>query len=358
MKLIYLISLFSLLPFVINAQEIFTESELFAKFKEENSCWYYTEEKMVEESDKIINFQKKFNLDIKSDDPQFWDEVTEKIKLRYPSFDYSTCGEIIELDKDKELANLLAEVWEENNPWFGEDVDMTSFAIDVHQELVEDGFDPDSQVYYATLNQKMREQFPDYFDNGTAQSETENTSEEVDDEYYTLIVDGSTLIFEGEIEQGLYYDLKDILKINSSVNKLILKSSGGLEEEALDVADIIIDYGLDTHAFNCESSCTILFAAGENRTLQRGYKLGFHRTYWGASSLENYYEYYKDDYNGVFDFTSWVYDDTQDTLFKKFQYFIERDVDPLFIIKTLRAKSDGMWYPRRKELLNANFITQ
>ena len=68
--------------------------------------------------------------------------------------------------------------------------------------------------------------------------------------------------------------------------------------------------------------------------------------------------HYKDDYDSVFDFTSWVYDDTQDTLFKKFQYFIERDVDPLFIIETLRAKSDGMWYPRRKELLNANFITQ
>ena len=62
--------------------------------------------------------------------------------------------------------------------------------------------------------------------------------------------------------------------------------------------------------------------------------------------------------DGVFDFTSWVYDDTQDTLFKKFQYFIERGVDPLFIIKTLKAKSDGMWHPRRKELRNANFITQ
>ena len=57
-------------------------------------------------------------------------------------------------------------------------------------------------------------------------------------------------------------------------------------------------------------------------------------------------------------FTEWVHDDTQDSLFIKFQYFIEQGVDPLFIIKTLRAKSDGMWHPRRKELLNANFITQ
>ena len=40
------------------------------------------------------------------------------------------------------------------------------------------------------------------------------------------------------------------------------------------------------------------------------------------------------------------------------QYLIERGVEPLFIIKTLRATTEGMWYPRRKELLDANFITE
>ena len=358
MRLLYFICISSFLSFSINAQEIINESELFANFKEQNSCWYYTEDNMVNESEKIINFQKKYNLKTKSNEPEFWQEVTEKIKLRFPNFDYSTCGEIIELNKDSELATLLAEVWEENNPWFGEDVDMTQYAIEIHLELVEDGFDPDSQLYYATLNEKMREKFPDYFENDITQSETEDANTDLDEEYYTLTVDGNSLIFEGDIERGLYYDLKDKLKNNPPVSQLVLKSLGGLEEEALDVADLIIDFELDTHAFSCESSCTILFAAGEKRTLQRGYKLGFHRTYWSATSLETYYDYYQDDYDSVFDFTSWVYDDTQETLFKKFQFFIERGVDPLFIIKTLRAKSDGMWHPRRKELLNANFITE
>ena len=359
MRICNLIIIFAFFPFFINAQEILSESELFEKFKIRNSCWYNTENKMVEESEKIIDFQKKFNLEVKSNTQEFWNQVTNKIKIRYPDFDFSKCNEQINLNEEETmLSKLMADTWEANNPWFGVETDMTSFAIDVHLEIVESGIDPDSQTYYDMLDEKMREQFPDYFNNVTTQSDTENTSEELDDKYYTLTVDGNSLIFDGDIEAGLYYDFKDILKINPSVNKLILKSYGGTEEEALDVADIIIDYGLDTHAFNCESSCTILFAAGENRTLQRGYKLGFHRTYWSASSLETYYEYYKDDYDGVFDFTSWVYDDTQDTLFKKFQYFIERGVDPLFIIKTLKAKSDGMWHPRRKELRDANFITQ
>ena len=93
----------------------------------------------------------------------------------------------------------------------------------MHLEIVESGIDPDSQTYYDMLDEKMREQFPDYFKNVTTQSDTENTSEELDDTNYTLTVDGNSLIFDGDIEAGLYYDFKDILKINPSVNKLILE---------------------------------------------------------------------------------------------------------------------------------------
>ena len=40
------------------------------------------------------------------------------------------------------------------------------------------------------------------------------------------------------------------------------------------------------------------------------------------------------------------------------QFLIERNVDPLFAIKTLKAESDDMWYPRRKELISSGFITE
>jgi hypothetical protein len=65
MKLICIILAIFLYPFFINADEIFSEKELFAKFKEENSCWYNTEESMVEESEKIKKTEKKFNLEVK-----------------------------------------------------------------------------------------------------------------------------------------------------------------------------------------------------------------------------------------------------------------------------------------------------
>ena len=152
--------------------------------------------------------------------------------------------------------------------------------------------------------------------------------------------------------------MKELLLANPAINRVVINSTAGLEETALYVADLIIDFDFIYDTLGCYSSCTMLFVAGNKRTLQRGYKIGFHRSYWSAEDLEYYYNKRKDEYDDVFDFTSWVYDDTQDWVFKKMQYFIERGVDPLFIIKTLRAKSEGMWYPRRKELLDANFITE
>lgn len=352
---IFLFIYLSLISSFISAKEIFTEAELFIKFKDENSCWYNTEDKMVQETDKIINFLKKFSTKLNSNEEDFWKEVNNKIKLRFPNFNYAMCEE------GYEEANLEDEVseemltWWENNQWFGENDEMTSFAIDIHDELEESGIEIESDAYFNALNEKMRAQFPNYFSENNDLVINDNSSQIINDDY-TLSVDGHDLIFEGDIESSLYADIKYILKNNPAISKLVLKSQGGLEEEALDIADLIIDFDLDTHAFICESSCTLLFIAGNKRTLQRGHKLGFHRTYWSAESLERYYDYYQEDYDSVFDFTSWVYDDTQNMLFKKFEFLIERGVEPLFIIKTLQADSDGMWFPRRKELKNANFI--
>ena len=40
------------------------------------------------------------------------------------------------------------------------------------------------------------------------------------------------------------------------------------------------------------------------------------------------------------------------------EYLIERGVEPLFAIKTMKADSNDMWYPRRKELETAGVIRE
>jgi len=62
--------------------------------------------------------------------------------------------------------------WQEENPWFGQDTEMTSFAYGVHERLVnEEGIDPESSAYYKSIDTRMRDVFPSYFgDNNESSS--------------------------------------------------------------------------------------------------------------------------------------------------------------------------------------------
>jgi hypothetical protein len=59
-----------------------------------------------------------------------------------------------------------AESWRDDNPWFGSDDEMTAFALGLHNKLTKDGLDPRSDEYYEKINSRMRQVFPDQFDDG------------------------------------------------------------------------------------------------------------------------------------------------------------------------------------------------
>lgn len=58
--------------------------------------------------------------------------------------------------------------WLQNNEWFGQDQELTSFAYGVHEKLVsQDGVDPRSDSYYEKLDKRLHEVFPDKFGDET-----------------------------------------------------------------------------------------------------------------------------------------------------------------------------------------------
>ena len=58
-----------------------------------------------------------------------------------------------------------AEAWGARNKWFGVDTAMTYTAFDLHKKLVdEEGFDPQSDEYYAEIDKRIRLEFPNKFD--------------------------------------------------------------------------------------------------------------------------------------------------------------------------------------------------
>ena len=69
-----------------------------------------------------------------------------------------------------------AEAWAEKNDWFGKDNAMTYTAFDYHKKLTEqEGFDPNSDEYYAEIDKRMKLDFPHKFANTTSQESTKPT---------------------------------------------------------------------------------------------------------------------------------------------------------------------------------------
>lgn len=132
-------------------------------------------------------------------------------------------------------------------------------------------------------------------------------------------------------------------------------------ESSYKIADVIIDYELNTHVIDiCFSGCTTIFLGGEKRTMARASKLGFHRSWWGHEEMKAYYESEKENsgWSDVWEFASWVHDDAQEEIYRAFTFLLERNITAIFAIKTLKAESEDGWYPRRKELIEAKFLTQ
>jgi hypothetical protein len=58
-----------------------------------------------------------------------------------------------------------AESWREGNSWFGQDEEMTSLALGVHEKLVKDNgmAYATTDEYYKRIDATMRKRFPEYF---------------------------------------------------------------------------------------------------------------------------------------------------------------------------------------------------
>jgi hypothetical protein len=70
-----------------------------------------------------------------------------------------------------------AESWRESNNWFGQDEEMTSLALGVHEKLVKDNgmAYATTDEYYRRIDATMRKRFPEYF-NDEVEVETRKPS--------------------------------------------------------------------------------------------------------------------------------------------------------------------------------------
>jgi len=54
--------------------------------------------------------------------------------------------------------------WQSENPWYGQDTEMTATALGIHEKLKNDGVRIGSEEYYERLDKTMRKRFSEYFE--------------------------------------------------------------------------------------------------------------------------------------------------------------------------------------------------
>ena len=120
------------------------------------------------ETDNIIDAQQRMN------EAQY--KLTQMQNYR-PQYDSALQAEENDVYIQPERPQIAkpdrkALAWQDKNSWFGQDEEMTSLALGLHEKLVRAGTNPTSEEYYTTIDKTMRKRFPEYFGDDSLDVET------------------------------------------------------------------------------------------------------------------------------------------------------------------------------------------
>jgi len=88
----------------------------------------------------------------------------KEIASREPVKQPNTISEVNVPRQNTSVGSPRAEAWGEKNQWFGKDKPMTYTAFDIHRQLIdEEGYDAESDEYYAEIDKRIRLEFPHKF---------------------------------------------------------------------------------------------------------------------------------------------------------------------------------------------------
>ena len=107
------------------------------------------------DSEKVMEAQEKLtSAKIKAD----------KVKNFKPQPLQEDASDVTIQDNSSAQVDKRAEDWVARNPWFETDLEMNSLAMGVHNKLIAEGMSTDSDEYYEKIDTRMRQIFPDKFE--------------------------------------------------------------------------------------------------------------------------------------------------------------------------------------------------
>ena len=84
-------------------------------------------------------------------------------------------SESVETEQPQPRISPKAQQWAEDNNWFGSDRVLTSAAMGIHEDLLQEGIDAETDEYYNQINKRMKEYFPQKFAESSNEEKTKST---------------------------------------------------------------------------------------------------------------------------------------------------------------------------------------
>ena len=175
-----------------------------------------------------------------------------------------------------------------------------------------------------------------------------------------FVINNNDLVISG----GKVGDVDKILSLlenNENINRVVFNGvyQGG-QTDGLEISDLIIDFELDTHIIDyCWGNCIFMFMGGQNRTMAKGSELAINMTGYRLEFIEGIIE--NKDYEvlgSLSEYIVWVDEVAREEIIEYFTLLLEQGVEPSFIIESIEKASKENWIPRRKQLLEANILTE
>ncbi len=148
---------------------------------------------------------------------------------------------------------------------------------------------------------------------------------------------GDSLLLRGPVDFNMYETTRRMLEENPGVIQLTLQSDGGLIYAARALALLVQAHQLNTHVDQtCASACTLIFIAGDHRSVGPTGRLGFHAYKLDAPQplLDPVAEQRKDHAS-----------------------FRARGVADSFVIRIAETPHDQIWFPDHDLLREAGLTT-
>jgi hypothetical protein len=110
------------------------------------------------DADKLLEAQEKMTAaSLRMDKAQNYQPVYQKA-LQDEENDVQSNNQQVTTPDHKAVS------WQKRNDWFGQDEEMTSLALGLHEKLVRSGVSAGSDEYYNRIDNTMRKRFPENFE--------------------------------------------------------------------------------------------------------------------------------------------------------------------------------------------------